>query len=258
MHRHGCGGPGVDGARRAELLDVQDHLAGLTHLVREPGALLPEHQDALSRQVVGLQRHRAGEVVDADERYGARAPLVVPARGPGPGDEVLDGRVVVLVLVAVGHHRPAAVPPALADDVEGLGVEGVRRADDRADVEVVAPVLDRDVEVVPVGVEVGHDRVVPPVAVGVDDVAPVAVAQQLRVPVVTTRPLADPRPDPDLLDPDVLAHAPTLGVTRTSKSRCRPAARSGAMDRYAHQTTDRRNRCELPSRTARYPPTEWM
>ena len=37
-----------------------------------PGALLAEEQHALARQVVGLERHRAGEVVDADERQPLR------------------------------------------------------------------------------------------------------------------------------------------------------------------------------------------
>src|SRR3954452_23433750 len=105
--------------------------------------------------------------------------------------------MVVLVLVAVGDHRAAPVPPAAADDVEGLGAHGVGGADDGPDVEVVTPVLHGDVEVVPPGVEVGDDRVVAPVAVCVDDVAAVTVRQQLGVPVVTDgrRPL--PRTDPD-------------------------------------------------------------
>ena len=102
------------------------------------------------------------------------------------------------MLVAVGHHGAATVPPPLADDVEGPRAHRVGRADDRADVEVVTPVLDRDVEVVPPGVEVGDDRLVPPVAVGVDDVAPVALAQQVRVPVLTRRPVPHPRPDAHL------------------------------------------------------------
>ena len=50
-----------------------------------------------------------------------------------------------------------------------------------ADVEVVLPVLDRDVERVAARVEVGDDRLVAPVAVAVDDVAAVAVREQLGV-----------------------------------------------------------------------------
>ena len=105
--------------------------------------------------------------------------------------------MVVLVLVAVGHHRPATVPATLADDVEGLGVEGIRCADDRPDVEVVAPVLDGDVEVMASRVEVGDDRLLPPVAVGVDDVAAITVLKEVRVPVVAGRPPL-PRTTPTL------------------------------------------------------------
>ena len=59
------------------------------------------------------------------------------------------------VLVAVGDHRAAPVPAPPPDDVHGRGIERVRRAHDRADVEVVAPVLDADVQLVPPLVEVG-------------------------------------------------------------------------------------------------------
>ena len=101
------------------------------------------------------------------------------------------------VLVAVGDHGTAAVPAALADDVHLGGGEGVGGAHDRADVEVVLPVLDRDVEGVAAGVEVGDDRLEPPVAVAVDDVAAVAVLEQLGVVALVGRPLPLPRPDAD-------------------------------------------------------------
>jgi hypothetical protein len=96
--------------------------------------------------------------------------------------------VVADVLVAVGDHRAAAVPAAAAHDVDLRRQERVRVAHDRSDVEVVLPVLDRDVERVPARVEVGHDRVAPPVAVAVDDVAPVALGEQLRVKPGVVRP----------------------------------------------------------------------
>ena len=87
--------------------------------------------------------------------------------------------VVAHVLVPVGDHRPPPVPAAAADDVHLGGEERVRRPDDGPDVQVVAEVLDRHVEGVPAPVEVGDDRLDGPVAVAVDDVAPVAVGQQL-------------------------------------------------------------------------------
>src|SRR5699024_1927578 len=55
-----------------------------------------------------------------------------------------------------------------------------------------------DVEIMPSGIEVGHDRIVFPVPVPVDDIAPVALAQQLGIEVLFHRPGAGPRTDPNL------------------------------------------------------------
>jgi len=52
----------------------------------------------------------------------------------------------------------------------------------------VAPVLDRDVERVTPGVEVGDDRLDGPVAVAVDDVTAVAAGQQVGVEPGVVRP----------------------------------------------------------------------
>src|SRR6478736_5682437 len=202
VHRDRGRRAGVDRPGRAELLDVQHHRAGREHLGGQPRPLLPQHEHALAGQLEGLQRHRAGHVVDSDERD---AVPVAPS-GARPLDEVVDARVVVLVLVAVGHHRSPAVPPALADHVKGSGVERVRGAHHRTDVEVVAPVLDGDVERVATGVEVRDDGIHPPVAVVVGDVAAVSVAEQVVVPLVALRPLTDPRADPHLRGV-VAAHA---------------------------------------------------
>ncbi len=68
-----------------------------------------------------------------------------------------------------------------------LGQEGVRGADDGADVEVVLPVLDRHVESVASRVQVGDDGLTAPIAVGVHHIATVAVAQQLPIPVLVGR-----------------------------------------------------------------------
>ena len=66
--------------------------------------------------------------------------------------------MVAHVLVAVGDHRAAPVPAPPPDDVHLGGEERVGGAHDRADVEVVLPVLDGDVERVAAGVEVGARR----------------------------------------------------------------------------------------------------
>ena len=172
------------------------------HARGETRALLPEDEDALTGQVMGLQGNRAGRLsmpISGMPRPSAPAVAAHPTRSARV-------RVVVLVLVAVRHHRAPPVPAPPAHDVEGLGVEGVGGPDHRPDVEVVPPVLDRDVEAVPAGVEVGDDGVEPPVPVALDDVAPVAVAQQVRVEVVARGPGARPRPHSHLLGACALAH----------------------------------------------------
>ncbi len=105
-----------------------------------PGTLLAEEQDAAARQRGGLHRPRAGQVVDADHREVALG---------GPGHELTDGRMMPDVLVTIGDHGAPPVPLALTDDVHLGGEERVGVAYHRADVEVVLPVLDRDMEVVP-------------------------------------------------------------------------------------------------------------
>ena len=135
------------------------------------------------------------------------------------------GQVLVVpdLLVPVGDHRAAAVPAAPADDVDLGGEEGVRGPDHRADVQVVLPVLDRDVERVPPSVQVRDDRVQPPVPVPVDHVAPVAVLQQLRVVARVVRPLPLPRTDPDFRHSGLGYPEPVLPLIAESIQHRRPA-----------------------------------
>jgi len=83
------------------------------------------------------------------------------------------------------------------DDVNGAGEERVRVADDRADVEVVLPVLDRNVEAVAACVEVVDDRLDGPVAVAVDDVAAVAIGKEFGVQSSVVGPREGMWPDTD-------------------------------------------------------------
>ena len=53
------------------------------------------------------------------------------------------------MLVAIRNHRTAAIPLPLADNVHSGCQEGVGVANHRTDVEVVLPILDRNVEGVP-------------------------------------------------------------------------------------------------------------
>ena len=185
------------------------------------GALLPEQQQAVPR---AARRSPA-----AGRR--ARCPRPPrPARVRRGEVEQLGDRVVVVQLqVAVGHHGAAAVPAAAAHDVHAGRAERVRGAHHGADVVVVPEVLDGHVEGVRPGGEIGGHRVPPPVAVGVDHVAGVAVLEQLRVVARVGRPgrpAARPRSHADLA-----RHRPLAGAGRVRRPgvlACRDDRRAGA------------------------------
>src|SRR5690625_3499376 len=186
VHRDRRGRSGVDGSGGAELGDGQHQVEVRASVFGQPWAFLPEQQQAVVGQLGGLQWVCAGEVIDADDRQPVLARVL---------QELGRAGMVPNVLVPVGDHGPSAVPATAADDVDLLGEEGVGGAHDGADVEVVLPVLDPDVKGVPAFVEIGDDGLVPPVAVPVDDVAVVTVAQQLGIESVVVGPRALPRAD---------------------------------------------------------------
>ena len=143
-------GARVDRPGRAELRDRAHGSRAVAGRVGQAGALLAEHQHA------ALAAARTSRAAPTPGR------LSMPrAAGPRAVAQATRSAIVGVVpdvLVAVGDHRPAAVPPPPADDVHLGGQERVGVAHDRADVEVVLPVLDGDVERVPALVEVGDDR----------------------------------------------------------------------------------------------------
>ncbi len=205
MHGYPRGHADVDRAGRTELGDLADDRTGVLHLGRQPWSLLTEHERTSLRKSSALQRYRSRQHVDADQWEPG------PVR---PRDEPGHVLVVVHVLIPVGHHRPPPVPSALADDVDRGGQERVGVADHRADVEVVLPVLDRDVERMTAGVEIGHDGLTGPVSVSVDNVAPVPVAQQLGIEAGVVRPGVRMGPDADF----ALAHPVSLSVASARSS----------------------------------------
>ena len=190
-------------------------VARLTCIVAEAITLLPEEEQAPLRQVELLERRRAREVVDPEHHH---------VLGLAP---VTQGLRIVMVhdmQVAVRDHGSTAIPPPAPDDVHRIRIERIRRADDRADVEVVVEILDPDMEGRPAGVEVGHDRLNPPVPIGVDDIAGIPRRQQVRVQPRVIRPGLGMRADADghvtwihdgddSLDdmPSALAAIPALG-----------------------------------------------
>ena len=84
-------------------------------------------------------------------------------------------------LIAIGDHGAAAVPAAAADDVDGIDGEGVGGANHRSDIGVITEVLDRHVQRVSTRIDIGDDRLPPPIPIRVNDVAGITVFQQLGV-----------------------------------------------------------------------------
>ena len=105
--------------------------------------------------------------------------------------------MVADVLVHVGHHGPPSVPFALPDDVDLGGEKGVGGSDDRADVAVVFPVLDGDVELVSTTIEIGDNRLDRPVPVLIEDIAAIATSQELRIEAGVIGPRLSERADTD-------------------------------------------------------------
>src|ERR671917_1257011 len=119
--------------------------------------------------------------------------------------------MVAQVLVTVGDHGAPTVPPPAAHDVHLGRGESVRGAHHRADVVVMAEVLDRDMQRMPPGIDIGDHGLATPVAVGVNNVAPITVAQQLRVVTRIVWPWPHPWPHPHRLAP--LCGAPLRGTS---------------------------------------------
>ena len=126
--------------------------------------------------------------------------------------------MVVNVQVAIGDHRTASIPPSSTQDVHPGHVERIGGAHHRTDVEVVLPVLDGDVQWTTTGVKFGDDRLDTPVAIPINDIAPVTVLQQVWVQPCILWPRTRSRTDPH------------RGGTR----RCTPSTCQAASFRDAH------------------------
>ena len=150
---------------------------------------MAEDKDALLGECRRFDGRRVGQDIDSDQRK---------LFTPGPGNERFGRGVVPHMLVAIGDHGTPAIPAPFADDVDLRGKEGVRVAHNGSDVEIVLPILDRDVEAVASLIQVGDDRFSKPIAIRVDHVSPVAVRQQFRIQTWVIRPRRRVRTDPDL------------------------------------------------------------
>ncbi|MPM55126.1 hypothetical protein SDC9_101914 [bioreactor metagenome] len=194
IHGDRCGSPRVEGAGGAVLGDGDQLLAAGDHRLGQARALRSEDQAAGLRKRCRFQRHRTREVVDSDHGQPFTTAVL--------GQSLLIGAVDD-VQIAVGHHRTATVPATVSDDVHEFDIERVGGTHDRADVEVVLPVLDGDLQARrgdprAAGIEIVDDGVHPPVAVAVDDVAAVAVGQQRGVEARVLGPRLWVGPDSDV------------------------------------------------------------
>ena len=105
-----------------------------------PGPSEPNTRQVRCGSSIGLQRYGAFEIVHSDDDV---------AIGREPVGEVSDRRMVLDVQIAVGDHCSPPIPPPTTDDVYAGDVEGVGGPDDGANVEIVLPVLDGDVQRLP-------------------------------------------------------------------------------------------------------------
>jgi hypothetical protein len=189
IHRDPARDAGVDRSGRSVLGHMQDGRYRSPSRLAQTRSLLAEQQHASQRQVSIDNAHRTWEQIDSEQGQ------LLPRR---PRGEVSQRFVMSDIDVAIRHHRAPTVPPAIADDVHGGSLERVRVSHYRADVHVVLPVLDGDMERPTMRFEIRHDRVVAPVAVAVDDVAPIARRQQCRIEAGVRRPWLRMRPYADL------------------------------------------------------------
>jgi hypothetical protein len=102
--------------------------------------------------------------------------------------ECLSIDVMVNVLVPVGDHRTSSIPALAPNNVHLAGQEGICRAHDRTDVEIVLEIFDRYMEGMPARIKLGHDRLELPVAEFIDNIASVACREQLFIQARVMRP----------------------------------------------------------------------
>ena len=77
--------------------------------------------------------------------------------------------------VAIGHHCTALIPITLSNDVYGADIKCIRCTYDRSNVEIVLPILNRNLQLVSLGIEISNNRGDRPIAIVVEDIASVAI-----------------------------------------------------------------------------------
>jgi len=166
-----------------KLRNFDNVIRGGQSLRRETGALLAKQQNAPLRQRHFFHRYRALHVIDGHqwERLLLRKLK-----------QVVDGRVMQHMLVAVGDHGATFIPASAPDNVDRVGKKRVCAPDNRPDIQVVLPVLNRDMEAMAASVEIRDDGFHRPIAVLINHIARVAVGEEFCVKMIAFGPR--PRP----------------------------------------------------------------
>src|SRR5699024_5666660 len=99
--------------------------------------------------------------------------------------------------VFIGNHGTPTIPTTTTNDMHPGDIERVGGSHHGADIEIVLPIFDGNLERVAPGIQVSDDGLDRPVPVVVGDVATIAFGQQGVSPLLTGRPFTFPRADPD-------------------------------------------------------------
>lgn len=81
------------------------------------------------------------------------------------------------MLIPIGDHGAAPVPPLSSHNVYFLSQECISGSNNRPDIEIVMKVFNTHMKWVALGIKIRHHRVKRPVAVFIDDIAPVTLGQ---------------------------------------------------------------------------------
>ena len=129
---------------------------------------MSENQNTVLWQPGGLDWLGPWKVIDANNRQFS---------SNHRRHELLDSSVVFQMLVTVGDHRTASVPFPITNNVHRCCQESVGISDNCADVQIMLPVFNGDVERMASPVQVFDNSFATPIPVLVYNISAVPIAQ---------------------------------------------------------------------------------
>ncbi len=81
------------------------------------------------------------------------------------------------MLIPIGDHGTAPVPPLSSHNMDFLGQDCIGRSNHRTDIEVMLKVFDGHMKWVALGIKIRHHRIKGPVSIFIDDIAPITLDQ---------------------------------------------------------------------------------